>query len=247
MHHSRFIPRLLGAAVAVGLSAFAGAEAEGNRPDHDSINRDLRIAAGTAAGAIETINGDITLEAGATAEDIESVNGDLQLGEGVRVRSIRGVNGDVRAAARVRIEGDVEHVNGRLSFGPGTQIGGGIEQVNGVIELDGTRVEGRLQLGVGQIEARASTIGGEVVAAGGTIVLTAGTRVAGDISVEAPRGRRPAGREVEPVRIVIGPDSRVDGTLRLARPAAVYVHRSARVGGIEGGAIQRYDGESPPD
>jgi len=56
----------------------------------------------------------------------------------------------------------------------------------------------------------------------------------GDIIVEKPGGWSFGFRKSRDPRVVIGPNSRVFGTIRLEREVKLYISDTAEVGGVEG-------------
>ena len=61
----------------------------------------------------------------------------------------------------------------------------------------------------------------------------AGGGIEGDLIVEKPGGWG-WNKESNIPRVVIGPGSRVEGTIRLEREVKLYISESAEVGGVEG-------------
>jgi hypothetical protein len=49
-----------------------------------------------------------------------------------------------------------------------------------------------------------------------------------------------------PLRIVIGPNAKVDGALVFEREVTLYVHQSATIGSVTGATAVRYSGERAP-
>ena len=118
-------------------------------------------------------------------------------------------------AEDVTVDGEVSTVNGRIEVGGGSKVAKNLGNVNGSIELSG------------------SEVGGDVSTVSGDIELADGAVVKGDIVVERPGGWGwNSDREIP--RVVIGPGSRVEGTIKLEREVKLYISESAEVGGVEG-------------
>jgi hypothetical protein len=69
--------------------------------------------------------------------------------------------------------------------------------------------------------------------------------VAGGIKVEKPSGW--SWGKQRPPRVVIGPNSVVEGELVFEREVELFVHATATVGKITGATATRYEGASPPN
>lgn len=175
-------------------------------------------------GELSTVNGGIRIGKGARTGDISTVNGEIEVAEAAVIAAAQTVNGSVELDRGARAEGDIGTVNGSVSLYPGSEVTGGVSAVNGGLKLRGATVLGGL-----------SNVNGGML-------VTEGSRVKGGLVVERPSGRL----EGEPPRIVIGPDSVIEGRLRFERPVRLYIHETAQVGPIEGAEAIRYAGEEPP-
>jgi hypothetical protein len=215
----------LAAALAVAMGP---ALADG--PDIDKVNGSITAEAGQQYGSLGTVNGSIRVEAGAVVEDVETVNGSIRVAENATADSLETVNGSIKVAPGVQVGRDVETVNGSVFVDRGGRIGGDVETVNGAIGLVDTDVAG------------------DIATVNGDVTVGVGSHVRGGLTVTKPGnnwmpisiGKR------RPPRIVIGPEARVDGTLRFEREVRLYVHRSAVIGPVEGAAAVRYDGDRAP-
>lgn len=209
------------------------------------------------------VMGDFSLADGSTHdEDISVVNGSIRIGENCRVNGevstvngsvnvgaesivgeVSAVNGSVSLAENVTLNGSLENVNGRVSVGRGTRVTGSISTVNGRIHLENeATAEGTVSTVNGQI----TLVGARVAGLGtthGTLEVLDGSHVMGRLRVAKPSGF--SLREREPVRVVIGAGSVVDGPLVFERPVELLVHETARIGEVEGAEPQRYSGEAP--
>jgi len=216
-------------ALAAALAVTMGpALADG--PDIEKVNGSITAEAGQQYGSLSTVNGSIRLQAGAVVEDVETVNGSIRVAENATAESFETVNGSIKIAPQVQVGGDVETVNGSVFVDRGGRIGGDVETVNGAIGLVDTDLAGGI-----------ATVNGD-------ITVGIGSHVHGGLTVEKQNntwlpisiGKR------QPPRIVIGPDARVDGTLRFEREVKLYVHGSAVIGPVEGAIAVRYDGDRAP-
>ncbi len=231
-----------GLALSVLLFAF---------PAVASINKSIRIEAGTTAdgassvngsvtvesgaivtGSVNTVNGTVRIEDNAQVADADTVNGGLRVGANVRAGSLNTVNGSIRVAENSSISGGVEAVNGKIEIGKGTQVEFGVENVNGSIRLEGAEVGGNLK-----------TVNGDVE-------LTDGAVLNGDLIIEEPGGWgwNNSSKKRKP-RITIGPGSVVEGNIQLEREVELYISESARVGGVSGvmsmDDAERFSGNRP--
>jgi len=210
-----------------------------------SIMGDFSLADGsTHDDDISIVNGSITIGEDCRVNgEASSVNGSVKVGNNSTIGEISAVNGSVSIGENVTVGGPVENVNGRVSVGAGSRIAGPVSTVNGQIRLaSGSSTEGT-----------ASTVNGHIVLTGaetaalgttnGHIEVLEGSHVKGRLRVAKPQGFS-LGKD-DPVRVVIGADSVVDGPLVFERPVELFVHDTARIGEIEGAEPQRFSGDSP--
>ena len=204
-------------------------------PATASVNKSIRIEAGTTAdgassvngsvtvgsgaivtGDVSTVNGTVRIEDNAQIEDAETVNGGLRVGSNVQARSLETVNGGIRVGDNSTIDGGIEAVNGKIEVGQGTRVDRGVQNVNGAIELAGAEIGGNLE-----------TVNGDVDLSDGAIVR-------GSLIIEKPNNWGWNRNKNRKPRIVIGPGSIVEGTIRLEREVELYISESATVGGVSG-------------
>lgn len=195
--------------------------------DISKVNSSIRIDAGQSAGDLDTVNGGIRLGEGASAKDVETVNGGIRLERGAKVESAETVNGGIELDETAIALRGVAAVNGSIELARGAESGGDVSNVNGGIRISGARVGGRIET------------------VNGNITLEDGARVVGGIKVEKPSGW--SWGKQRPPRVVIGPNSVVDGELVFEREVELFVHATATVGKITGATATRYDGANPPD
>lgn len=197
-----------------------------------SVNGSIRIGSGAIIdGSVETVNGAITIEENARVENAETVNGGIRLESGAMARNVNSVNGAIRIADNVTVDGEVSVVNGKISSETGSRVAGDTSNVNGEILLIGSYLGGNL-----------STVNGD-------IELRDGTVLSGDLVVEKPGGWGWKNRFSRNPRVVIGPGSRVEGTLLLEREVDLFISETAEVGGVRGEMSMddavRFSGERP--
>jgi hypothetical protein len=221
--HSRLVTI---ATSLLSMALFAPAQAM-------SINKSIEIAAGSessgqssvngsitvgnearVSGALETVNGAIRIGERAVVGDLQTVNGGISVGASATAGDIDGVNGSIRLARQVRVTGAISVVNGRITVADGSRIDGNVSNVNG------------------ELQVLASEIGGNLSTVNGDVLLTDRSIVTGDLVVEKPSGWNWKNQR-EP-RVVIGPGAVVEGKLRLERRVGLFIHDSARVGGVTG-------------
>lgn len=210
-----------------------------------SVMGDFSLADGsTHDDDISVVNGSIRIGEDCRVNgDVSSVNGSVEVGASSVVGEISAVNGSISLANDVSVSGPLENVNGRVSIGAGSRIAGSVSTVNGRIQLDaGSASDGTVSTVNGHIKL----IDAEVAALGttnGNLEVLEGSRVKGRLKVSKPQGFSLG--DNDPVRVVIGAESVVDGPLVFERPVDLFVHESATIGDVEGAEVQRFTGESP--
>lgn len=218
----------LGATVNKSVKIQANTEAGGA----SSVNGSISVGENAVVtGNVKTVNGTIRVDAGATIEKASTVNGSVRIAENVRSESLSTVNGSVKVGPTASVSGDVEAVNGRITIGKGGTVSGNVGNVNGQIALAGAEVGGNLK-----------TVNGD-------IDLEDGSVVQGDLVVEKNSGWGWGKSKSREPRIVIGPGSRVEGTIVLEREVKLFISDSASVGGVEGTMSMedavRFSGDRP--
>lgn len=205
------------------LEVEPGAERSG---DMSTVNGSVTVGDGARVeGDASTVNGGIRIGADSRIASVETVNGKIQVGDGAEAESLTTVNGRIRVGSGAEISGEVTAVNGAITLGMDTRVGGTVSNVNGTITVEGAHLES------------------DLATSNGDILLSEGATVAGNVHV---RDRNDRNRD-RPVRVVIGRDVVVEGTVRIDRPASVYVHESAEIGGIEGAEAETYSGDEAPE
>jgi DUF4097 and DUF4098 domain-containing protein YvlB len=202
-----------GASVNKSISIDAGEKSDGA----NTVNGSIRVGeSAVVTGTLRTVNGKIRVGDNATIEDAFTVNGSLRLADGVTADDLETVNGAILLGQNTRIDGAVEAVNGRISLEQGSRIKMSASNVNGDIELAG------------------GEIGGDLSTVNGDIYLSAGAVVQGDVIVEKPSVWNFGNSSGNTPKIVIGPGTQVQGTIRLERKVELYISTSAKVGAVEG-------------
>lgn len=204
-------------------------DAGSNTGGQSSVNGSISVGSGAVIdGSLRTVNGSIRVDEDVTFKDAETVNGTIRIASGSSAEDVSSVNGSIRLGENVSLAGEVEVVNGKISLDSGTSVADGVSNVNGEISLTGAEVGGDL-----------STVNGDVS-------LNAGSILRGDLVVEKPgwgsnNNRKP--------RVIIGPQSRVLGKIVLEREVELFISNSAEVGGVEGemsiGDAVRFSGDRP--
>lgn len=217
-------------------------------PAQGSVNKDVRVGDGETAGGAHTVNGSVKIGQNATLTgDIGTVNGSVRVGDGSQIEDAGTVNGSVRLGDNVRSE-DLESVNGGITIGAGSTVDGNVETVNGGVKLgNGGEISGSVENINGDIRFDGATVGGNVSTVNGDVELLEQSVVKGDIIVEKPRGSS-WGNNKKP-KIVIGPGSRVEGSIKLEREVRLYISETAEVGDVEGEMSMadaiRFSGKKP--
>jgi len=218
----------LGASVNKSVKVPPGTEASGAT----SVNGSISVGEDAiVTGNVKTVNGTIRVDAGATIEKASTVNGAIRIARGVQSESLSTVNGSIKVADEVAVDGEVQAVNGRITIDTGSAVAGDLSNVNGEIELTGAEVGGTL-----------STVNGDVTLEDQSVVK-------GDLVVEENKSWGWGKSKSRQPRIVIGPGSRVEGTIVLKRKVKLFISESASVGGVEGemtmADAERFSGDRP--
>ncbi len=197
-----------------------------------SVNGSISVGSGAiVTGDLSTVNGRIRIGSDASVEDVETVNGGVRVDSGTKTESLSTVNGAIDVADNVTVDGEIEAVNGEIDLGKGSSVRRGVSNVNGEIEL------------------HASTVGGNVSTVSGDVDLSGGAEVMGDIIVEKSRGWGWNEKKARVPEVVIGPGSKVHGTIRVEKVVKLYISDTAEVGGVSGEMSMadavRFSGERP--
>ena len=191
----------------------AGSESSGAT----SVNGSITVGAdAVVTGGVRTVNGSIRVGSGASIEDAETVNGGVKVASNVRSESLMTVNGAVTVGEASTVDGDIETVNGGVSVDTGTKVTRGVSNVNGKIKLSGAEV------------------GGDVATVTGSVDVMDGTVVKGDLIVEKPSNWGWGNKKNRKPRIVVGPGSTIEGVIKLEHEVELYVSTTANVGGVSG-------------
>lgn len=203
-----------------------------------SVNDNIRIGKGeTRDGSARSVNGNIIVGSDAVLEgDVNSVNGNIELEEGAKVGNIKSVNGSIRLAERASA-GKLDSVNGSVRMRPGA-MSSGIRLVNGSLDAGaGAKISGDALMVNGSAELFGASIDGDIETYSGNMLVTDGSTVGGSIRIKKPTGVFDGN---DKPRIVIGPDSVVEGGVVAEREINLFVHDSASVGAIEGAEAKMF-------
>lgn len=218
----------LGATINKSVKIEAGTEASGA----SSVNGSISVGEGaTVTGALRTVNGTIRVDARANIEKAATVNGGIRIAEGVQSGGLKTTNGSIRVAGDAVISGAIEATNGRIDIGKDSVVTDGISNVNGQIRLSGAEVGGNLRTVKGDIDLE------DVAVVKGDLIVDED----GSWDWGKARSRKP--------RIVIGPGSRVEGKVVLKQEVDLFISETAEVGGVEGemsvADAVRFSGDRP--
>jgi carbonic anhydrase/acetyltransferase-like protein (isoleucine patch superfamily) len=222
---------LIAPAHGLSLNKSIKVDAGSQTGGQSSVNGSISVGEGAVIdGSLETVNGSIRVDENVTLEDAETVNGTIRIASGSSADDVSSVNGAIRLGENVTVAGEIEVVNGKISLDTGTKVARDVSNVNGDISLTGAEVGGDL-----------STVNGDVS-------LDNGSTLRGDLIVEKPSGWSWKSEKSKP-RIVIGADSKVLGNIVLKREVELYISNSAEVGGVTGEMSMddavRFSGDSP--
>lgn len=217
-----------GASVNKSIKIDAGSEADGAT----SVNGSISVGDGAVvSGALKTVNGKIRVDPNATIQGASTVNGSLNIGENVRAEDLATVNGSIRVGAGSTIDGEVGAVNGRIKLEKGAKVAANLGNVNGDIELTGSEISGNVTTVNGDVDLRDAAV------------------IKGDLIVEKPSMWNYSSKQSRMPEIVIGPGSMVQGNIVLEREVKLFISETAEVGGVEGemsiSDAVRFSGDHP--
>ncbi len=215
-----------------------------------SINKNINIADGEKTGGATSVNGSISVgEDAVVTGGLTTVNGKIRVDEGASIENAKTVNGSIRLSDKVMSE-DITTVNGSITVGEGATVDGSITAVNGRITVNkGSSVMRDIENVNGRIELIAVQAAADLTTVNGDVELRDGTVLEGDLVVEKPHGMNWGKSKSRKPRIIIGPGSRVGGTIELEREVELFISESAEVGGVSGvmsmDDATRFSGDSP--
>jgi len=218
-------------ACAMSMNKSIKIEAGETSDGASTMNGSIKVGSGAiVTGKVSTVNGTIRVEENAQVEKVHTVNGSVRVFNGVQSRSLGTVNGSIQVGSEVTVNGEVTAVNGKIVIDSGTSVSGDISNVNGEIKLRGAEVAGDLET------------------ENGDVFLSEKAVLKGDLTVEKPSSRGNTYSSRDP-RVVIGPGSRVEGTIVLKRQVELFISTSAEVGSVSGVMSMddavRFDGKKP--
>lgn len=201
------------ASVNKSIKIDAGSESDGG----STVNGSISVGKGaTVTGSLETVNGKIRVDDDSRIENANTVNGNLTLGDNVTADSLETVNGGITVGEGGSLSGDIEAVNGGIGLGAGSTVAGNVGNVNGSMDFEG------------------SEIGGNVSTVSGDVELSDAAVIKGDLIIEKPGFSWFGSKNDKEPKIVIGPGSSVEGKIVLEREVELYISETAEVGGVEG-------------
>ncbi len=215
-----------------------------------SVNKSIKIAAGEESDGASSVNGSVTVGADAVVNGgVQTVNGSIRVDDGARLKAAKTVNGSIRLGDKVETE-NLGTVNGAISVGAGSKVNGEIDTVNGRISLgNGAVVSESIENVNGRIEMVAAEVGGDVSTVSGDVELRDASVIEGDLVVEEPSGWGWNKSKNRKPRVVIGPGSKVAGTIVLEREVELFISETAEVGAVSGVMTMddavRFSGDSP--
>lgn len=217
-----------GASVNKSIKIAAGSEADGG----STVNGSVSVGEGAVVtGELETVNGKIRVDDQSTIEDAATVNGSVTIGDGVKAENLSTVNGAINIGENSSVAGDVDAVNGSIMLAKGGNVAKNISNVNGSIELEG------------------SEVGGNVSTVSGDVDLSDAAVIQGDLIIEKPNSWGWGNKKSRVPKVIIGPGSEVRGAIKLEREVELYISDTAKVGAVEGAMAMndavRFSGKRP--
>jgi len=217
-----------GASVNKSIKIAAGSESDGAT----TVNGSISVGEGASvSGTLRTVNGKIRVAKDAMIENAETVNGSLWLATNASAADLSTVNGSVSVDESATVDGVIDAVNGAITLQQDSKIGDNVSNVNGDMAFSG------------------SEIGGDVTTVNGDIELSDGAVIKGDVIVKEPHTWGWSNNSSRVPKVVIGPGSAVAGSIRLERKVELFISESAKVGGVEGAMSMndavRFSGDRP--
>ena len=205
----------------------SGAQSEGR----STVNGGITVGSNALiSGSLETVNGPIRIDDSVQLTDAATVNGSIRIGDGLIAEDLESVNGTIRIGRNAAISGGVSVVNGKIRLGAGSSVAEDVSNVNGELRIAGSEIGGNL-----------STVTGDVW-------LTDNSVLRGDLIIEKPGGWRNRWGRRKP-KIVIGPESRVLGTIEAEHEIELFISDSAEVAAVIGESsldqAVRFSGDTP--
>ena len=118
----------------------------------DKVNGSIHVAAGQAPQDASTVNGSIRVADNAKIEDGSTVNGSIRLGEHAGAKSLSTVNGGISLADGAQVAQGIESVNGALTLDSGADVSGHASNVNGHIGVNGAHIGGGIETVDGDVD-----------------------------------------------------------------------------------------------
>ena len=172
-----------------------------NNGEVSSIFGSLEVGEGKQVSDVSSVNGSVTIRDHVRAEDVESVNGNIEVGDNVSVNSVETVNGSIETGHHFIAQGSISTVNGGISILADSTIERDVSTVNGDIKLNNVAV------------------GADLETLNGSIYLTNGSIISGNIVFEA-RDTNSRGwnhNDDKPPTLKIDSSSNVQGKIILNR------------------------------
>ena len=215
-------------------------------PAFGAINKSVTVGPGETSDGASSVNGSVTVGEDAVVNGkVSTVNGSIRIGDRARVELVKTTNGSLRLGDRVEAA-ELRTTNGKITVGTGSSVRGDVATTNGSIKLDDDcSVGGELANVNGDIRLEGSEVAGDVSTTNGDVKLVR-TVLRQDLVVRKPRGWNVDRREP---RVVIGPESRIEGDLVLEREVKLYISDTAEVGAVKGvmslDDATRFSGDEP--
>lgn len=196
--------------------------------DYDTVNGGIKVGHHSSVGDLSTVNGSVKVASNSTIGEASTVNGSVVFEQNVSAESAETVNGSIKLGEDCKIEEDVETVNGSITANYGCDIGGNFETVNGRLKAINTEIHG------------------DVETVNGSIYLLEGTIVYDDIIIKKSKGFFNKSKNKK-IKVIIGKNVVIKGSLEFERPVYLYIHESADVDeNVENVEITKYNGDDKP-
>ena len=192
------------------------------------IDKPVQVAQGDLARSIYVVDGAISLDAQARARKLSTVDGSITLGRWAHATALRSVDGDITMGAGASCSGDVSSVDSTIRLDDNAKVDGNVSTIAGHIQAHDALITGRLETVSGRIR------------------LSGATHLDQGIVLALPSPKLDdATQKALPV-VVIGAGAVVAGPIVAHRGGTLWVSREARIGAVQGIAVQWFDGAAPP-
>lgn len=168
--------------------------------------------------------------------DLRTVDGAIYVLDDMRVRDIRNINGVTVVESNGRAR-NLNAVNGNIRVRGESLVTGHIKNVSGDVMIDGnSNIKGTISTTSGDLTIANSMVNERVTTSHGNVSIH-NSRLNGDLMIR----NRPNFFSPQHPKVVIGPNSSIQGSIIAPIKTEILIHTSSSVGGIAGPAPIFFD------